>query len=175
MPGSPGTLLILIRLLWPKFRRFWMTKNFRVSEFFGSTDLSALDLEGKSAWVFPGASHQVSVIPALMANELTACRTTASIPPLFTNGERDEPPHGPALPRQITSFLRFTQNTHCCTKAAHEDNGMQHAQGEVWQQHIHLPLPLLAQMTCCVLEEPNAASNHSPLLGELQINGLQNP
>lgn len=105
MPGSPDTLLILIKLLWANFGKFWMTKNFRDSKFFRAVDLLALDLESKPAWVFLGASHQVKVISALMANKLTAYRTSASIPLLFTNRDGDELPQGPTLPRWIASFL----------------------------------------------------------------------
>lgn len=152
MPGSPETLLILIKLSWAEFGRFWMTKNFRDSKFFGAVDLLALDLESKFAWVFRGASHQVKVISALMANKLPAYRTTASIPLLFTNRERDQLPTGPTLPRRITSFLHFTQNTHSYTEAVHKDNSVQHTWGEDWQDFT-TTRPLMKMMSR-FLEEP---------------------
>lgn len=111
MPGSPDTL----------------TKNFRDSEFFRPVDLPALNLESGSARVFPDASRQVKDISALVAHELTAYRSTASTPVLFTNRKRDELPKGPTLPRWITSFLYLTQNTHCCIEAVRKDNSGQQA------------------------------------------------
>lgn len=173
MPGSPDTLLILIKLSWAKFGRFWMTKNFRDSKFLGAVDLLALDLESKSAWVFPGASHQVKVISALMANKLPAYRTTASIPLLFTNRERDQLPTGPTLPRQITSFLHLTQNTHSYTEAVHKDNSVQHTWGEDWQDFTTTP----PQWKWCLTFWKSPATQRClqslAAVDVLQINGLR--
>lgn len=73
-----------------------MTKNFRDSKFFRAVHLLALDLESKSALVFPGVSHQVKVNSAPIANKLTAYRTiTASVLLLFTNRDRVELTRGP--------------------------------------------------------------------------------
>lgn len=109
-----------------------------------------------------------SVISALMANELTAYRTTASIPLLFTNREH--------LPRQIISFLHLTRNTHCCTEAVHKDNSMQHTWGEDWQDFMKHPPPSSSpnprdtSLSGRALQT-NAASNHSLLLMCLKSTG----